>query len=142
MRPASRNHISTYCAPRQNRQELPVEEDGQLAPLASKVVSMPLSAQRGLQLIREAAANSSKVVNTLVFREDQTWMEVVTSRQLQLCLEEGELLGTPNRDEHGNWVCRLYRLCGGVDVVARVVIRNESDGNHRLYITEVQRKYD
>lgn len=94
-----------------------------------KVTSIPLTVERASRILREVAKDTSRVFQ-LAFPEDQRWQELVTSKQVLLCLRDGTVITTPRKDENGNWVCLIHRLCGGENVVVTVAIEIRQGGNN------------
>lgn len=78
----------------------------------SNVVPLGVNAQQMLKIVRETAANSENVF----IPEPPTggeWYRITNHRQVMLCLLEGELVGKPEQDDHGNPRCTLKRFsCG------------------------------
>lgn len=100
---------------------------------------MPLSVDHALKIIHATARDSSRVgiPTELGFdRPYQEWQHLVTHRQIYRCLEDGEILGKPSIDEHGNCECWMRRFGAGEEVTIRIVLVNEENNGWRIYVTE------
>ena len=98
-----------------------------------------MSKERARKILRDAAAKDSrKLVNTIKYERDEIWFEVVSNNQILLCLTEGEILGAIKKDNHGNWICVVTRLCGGLDVYVTVAI--DTGDNNRVYVLKVENR--
>ena len=107
--------------------------------VADNVEEFPLSKERARKILRDAAAKDSrKLVNTIKYERDGIWFEVVSNSQILLCLTEGEILGAIKKDNHGNWICVVTRLCGGLDVYVTVAI--DTGDNNRVYVLKVENR--
>ena len=107
--------------------------------VADNVEEFPLSEERALKMLRDAAAKDSrKLVNTIRYERDEIWFEVVSNNQILLCLTEGRIVGGIKKDDHGNWVCVVTRLCGGLDVYVTVPI--DTGDNNRVYVLKVENR--
>lgn len=103
------------------------------------VKPFPMSADHALTIIRETAKDSSRVgipADLGYSRPRQDWEHIVTHRQIQRCLEDGELLGRPELDEHGNWKCQMQRFGTGAVIRITVVAVHDEDRNWRLFVTD------
>lgn len=103
------------------------------------LVRFPLVESAALELLREAAEDSRKLVNTVKFGERE-WFERVSNRQIVLCLKEGSLVGGVTQDDHGNWRCVVTRVCGGLDVYVTVAI--DTDDDNKVYVLEVENRHE
>ena len=102
-----------------------------------KVSQMPLSRENAQRLIYRIAADSSRVQFVLPPQGGE-WRQVVLTRQVALCLEQGRVISAPAQNEHGHWEVRLQRFCAGVDVTVRVAIQdNNPEEEARLFVLEV-----
>ena len=103
------------------------------------VKKFPMRADHARKIIRNTAKDSSRVgipVDLGYDRPKQDWEHVVTHRQIYRCLEDGDVLGEPELDEHGNWQCRLQRFGSGALVEITVVAVQDKNDDWRLYVTE------
>lgn len=89
-------------------------------------------------MLRDATEDSRKLVNTIKYERNEVWFEVVSHNQVILCLKEGEIVGDITKDNHGNWVCVVTRLCGGLDVYVTVAI--DTSDNNRVYVLKVENR--
>lgn len=105
-------------------------------PEKNNVVPMPMTRQRAEDLLRQAGQDTSKLVNTMTYLPEEVWFEVVSHRQIVLCLTEGKIVKDPTMDEHGNFVCVVHRRGAGSDVYVTVAI--EPHGNNRVYVVDRQ----
>lgn len=64
------------------------------------------------------------------------WRQRVTTRQILLCLESGEMVGTGRRNDHGHYAYRLRRFAAGVAILVDVVLLVE-EGEWLVRITGV-----
>lgn len=55
------------------------------------------------------------------------WEQAVTTRQVLLCLEKGEIVGTGRRNEHGHYQFRMRRFSAGVAVLVDLVLYVENE---------------
>lgn len=80
-----------------------------------KVVGIRLSARRLQGHVHVAARDSSRVV----FREPldrQNLAGELTYRQVLKCLQDGQMVGPPDLDEHAHWRFRMCRHAAGLTV--------------------------
>ncbi|MCY3822130.1 MAG: hypothetical protein OXH52_22705 [Gammaproteobacteria bacterium] len=103
---------------------MPAAKDNNVVPL--------LTRQMAENLLRQAGEDTSKLINTIRYRPKEVWFEVVSYRQIILCLTEGEIVDGPTRDEHGNFVCTAHRTGAGLDVFVTFAI--EPQGENRVYV--------
>lgn len=73
-----------------------------------------LTAKQLQPRIRQCAKDSSKVIFTpQLIRQSMagamTWHQVIKT------LREGTIVGTPERDEHGNWLFKMTRFAASTD---------------------------
>ena len=99
------------------------------------VVAFPLVESAALELLRAAAEDSEKLVNTIKF-EGREWFERVSNRQILLCLKEGRIVGNITKDDHGNWRCVVTRFCAGLDVYVTVAI--DTDDDNKVYVLSLE----
>jgi hypothetical protein len=55
------------------------------------------------------------------------WEQTVTTRQMMLCFEQGELVGPGKRNTHGHYAYRLRRLSAGATIVMDIALFKEAD---------------
>lgn len=63
------------------------------------------------------------------------WKEVVTFLQAVRCLQDGDLIEGPDRDDKGNWACTMQRISAGVVVNVSVAL---VDNGSYLVITNIE----
>ncbi len=100
------------------------------------VTTLPLTNRQAELLLREFAKDSRRLVNTIQYRAEEVWFEMVSYNQALLCLKEGRVIGRPEVDEHGNHVCVAHRVCGGLDVFVTFAI--EPANEKRIFILNVE----
>lgn len=83
-----------------------------------------ITAKQLLPRIRQCAKSSQNVMfNPPLVRQSMAGM--MTFHQSLKCLQEGNLIGKPNMDEHGNWTFRMERFAAGeAQMVNAVAIVN------------------
>ena len=104
-----------------------------------EVKPFPLSAEKALEIIHDAVKDSSRVgiPDDLGFsRPEQDWQHVVTHRQIIRCLENGDIEGEPEIDEHGNTKCTLKRFGAGELVTITVVAVHDNEKKWNLFVTD------
>ena len=110
--------------------------------MPENVFEIPLTPRMAERLLREAVEDSSKLVNTITYGPTEAWYELVSSRQVVLCLKEGRVVDVPSKDDHGNWIAVSYRLCGGSDVYVTTAIELNDDRTVRtVYILKVDNRF-
>jgi hypothetical protein len=103
------------------------------------VVSFPLSPERALVLIREAARSGRVSIPSPPSGDE--WYRLVTHRQVDLCLREGDLIGDPVVDQFGNVRCLLERFGAGMLVRVRIALSKvEPDETWRIIVLEVENR--
>lgn len=107
---------------------------GRRRHIVDNIVPFPLSEGTALRILRDAAEDTQRVVNTIPYQPNQVWIEVVSYRQAILCMKEGRIVDGPERDDQGNWVCVVERLCGDSYVQVTVAI---DPSDNRVYILSV-----
>ena len=113
-----------------------------MSEMAENVFEIPLTPRMAERLLREAVEDSGKLVNTITYGPTEAWYELVSNRQVILCLNEGRVVGNPAKDEHGNWIAVSYRLCGGSDVYVTTAIELNDDRTVRtVYILKVDNRF-
>ena len=104
-----------------------------------EVKPLPLSAAHALKITRETAEDSSRIgipADLGFDRPRQEWEHVVTGRQIKRCIEDGEILGKPSIDQHGNHEVQLFRFGGGEEVKIKIVLVNEESDGWQIFVTE------
>jgi hypothetical protein len=91
----------------------------------AKVVPLRLSADRALEILRFAGADSGRVEWTehvLERMEERS----ITAKQVLDCLAKGTMIKGPTQ-EKGSWKCKLQWITAGVqlDVVAAIDLNEE-----------------
>lgn len=109
--------------------------------MAGDIAQFPVTAQMAERLLREAVADSGKIVFTVEYTPKQEWYRLVSYHQVVSCLKSGKVLDTPVKDEHGNWISISYRLCGGSDVYVKTAIEFGQDGMvNKVYVIDVNNR--
>ena len=88
------------------------------------VVAFPLSPGDARARIAEAVAAGRYWLPT---PPGEAWERTVTTRQIIVCLERGEIDAPGVRDAQGNYAYRLRRYSAGVAILVEVVLRREGD---------------
>ncbi len=101
------------------------------------IASFPLTAARALELIREAAGRSDFLIPDPP--DGGEWYRVMSRRQVELCLKEGDMVGEPRVDEHGNVRCVLERFGAGLVVRVHVVLIKQHE-LWRIVVIEVENR--
>lgn len=103
-----------------------------------EIKPMPITAAQALKIIRATAKNSSNIgmPKDLGFsRPYQEWQHLVTDRQIERCIEAGEIIGKPRIDKFGNILCKMFRFGGGEEVSIEIVLVKEADRDWRIFVT-------
>jgi hypothetical protein len=94
-----------------------------------EVVPLRLTAPRAIQIIRELAVDTNKIV-VLPYGKRRTGERKITRRQVELCVQKGTITEGPFLNQHGNWQVNLYRHAAGEEITCVVAI----DWVHRLLV--------
>jgi hypothetical protein len=92
-----------------------------------------MTKHKAQQLVARLAKNSSNItfINECT---DGEWERSVNFRQMQVCLQEGDVLSNPWwDDESKTHRCRMGRFHAGQDIVLEVAIEEEQ----HLYVVNV-----
>lgn len=65
------------------------------------------------------------------------WQRIVNYRQVLLCIQEGNLAGKPEKDEHGNWRFLFKRYSAGICIHVTVVVVSKLN---KLYVVRVDKE--
>lgn len=87
------------------------------------ILPFPLSPTAALERIRVLYAAGQVRLPT---PPGGAWERTVTTRQMMLCLEKGQIVGPGVRNAHGHYAYRLKRLSAGVAIVMDVVLFKEA----------------
>lgn len=103
------------------------------------VTPFPLSSQRAVQLIREVASDSGRysIPDPPAGGE---WYRLVTRRQVELCLREGDVTGEPQVDERGSVLVSLERFSAGSLVRIGVVVWKDENDEWRVTVNTVEQR--
>jgi hypothetical protein len=104
------------------------------------VTPFPLSARTARELIREVAGDSRRytIPSPPVGGE---WYRLVTRRQVELCLREGDVIGEPQIDATtGAVLVTMERFSAGVLVRIGVVIWRSDNENWRVTVKTVEQR--
>jgi hypothetical protein len=82
-----------------------------------KVTQLKLSPSRAEEIIHAVARDSARL-KRLVSIPGGEWRQTVTTRQIDLCLREGAVVGEPELDDFKNWQVSIARLSAGVNIHA------------------------
>lgn len=97
----------------------------------AKVVSLRLSKDAALKLIRELAEDSDNIV-LLPHAKKRCRQRGTVFRQIVTCLRNGIVTEGPFRNARGNWQVTMERLAAGEEIAVGVVIE---EGSTLLVIT-------
>lgn len=86
------------------------------------VLPFPISTKHVLDLIHEAAAEQKIIYPT--FEHASSMYALMTRRQVQKCLKEGELVDTPVIDQEGNIDFSISALCSGLEVTVSAKLKD------------------
>ena len=100
-----------------------------------KVVQLPLSKAAALRLLRDTAADDSRV-NIVAAMHEGPWRHVIDYRQIMLCLREGSVVQNPVVDELGNTVFALERFSAGGTVKVTAVLVRAPGTQKSVVVTE------
>lgn len=64
------------------------------------------------------------------------WEQRISYLQALMCVQEGELVGTPTLDEYNGWRCVLRRFSAGVMVIVTVALIKQAE-DWRIFVLEV-----
>ena len=79
------------------------------------------------------------MVNTIDYHDSEAFIAAISLQQVRLCLNEGQIVNGPRLDEHGNFVCVVYRLCGEHPVYVTFAI--EPHGENRVFVLKVDNRW-
>ena len=88
------------------------------------VLTFPLTNEAAKKHVRNAAENGT--VRYLNY-DDQPFINMITRRQVDICLEQGEVCGNASLNSNGHTECTLERFGAGVWVYVDVVVYTEND---------------
>jgi Domain of unknown function (DUF4258) len=87
----------------------------------AEVVPLSLTTPAALRMVRELAADTSRIVVIQHAKERQR-KRGITRRQIELCLQKGSIIEGPFPNPHGNWQVNMYRHAAGEEVTCTVAI--------------------
>ena len=87
----------------------------------AEVVPLTLTEPAALQMVRQLAANSGRVV-ILEHCRQRMVKRHVTRRQVELCLQKGSITEGPFLNPHGNWQVNMFRHAAGEELTCTVAI--------------------
>jgi len=90
--------------------------------MGMNILSFPMSPKHVLDLIQDAAANHRIIYPT--FENASGMYALITRRQVQKCLMEGDLVDAPVVDQEGNVDFSISALCSGLDVTVSAKLRD------------------
>jgi len=98
-----------------------------MAPRGKKVVPIPITREKGTEIVREIAKDSRRWPILLEYSERQEWFQIVNRRQIELCLKEGYILEDKSTvNDHGHHEFSIVRVCAGLNVKIKVAIDTDS----------------
>jgi hypothetical protein len=87
----------------------------------AEAVPFALTAPMAIQMVRQLAADSGRIV-ILEHCRRRMIRRHVTRRQIELCLQKGTISEGPIMNAHGNWQVNLYRHAAGEELTCTVAI--------------------
>ncbi len=97
----------------------------------------PLTSEHALTLVRQAVECGNVLMPDPP--NGGEWYRVLTRRQVDLCLKEGDLVEEPKVDEHGHIRCALERFGAGLVVRVRVSLMKHED-SWGIVVIEVENR--
>ena len=88
---------------------------------SDNIVPMTLSSDHALRVIRELAADSSKIVIT-GHASARAKKRYVTHLQIEKCLQKGTITEGPFLNAYGHWQVSMYRHAAGEELTCAVAI--------------------
>ncbi len=101
---------------------------------ATVVIPLDLTPATALRIVKEVAADSSRVRFTPHAKERMA-LRKITNRQVLQCLRLGFIVEGPSRDIHGKWVLKMETISAGDTVSVVAALDKDRDGNFVLIIT-------
>lgn len=102
--------------------------------MAQNVILLNLSIPSALRILREVAADSSRVFFTHHAKQRMRERKISRS-QVDRCLAKGSITEGPARDAKGNWKITLEIFTAGESVSVAVAIDYDSNGNFIVVVT-------
>lgn len=103
------------------------------------IIPFPVSPEHAIALIREAVENGRVTIPDPP--NGGEWYRVVTHRQANSCLREGDLIEGPETDEFGNLRCVMERFGAGQLVRVHVALMKEdTETSWRVIVTNVENR--
>ena len=102
--------------------------------MGMSVLTFPMSPLQVLELIQHAAQAGRIIYPT--FEQAAGWYAMVTRRQIQKCLREGQLVGNPATDPNGHIDFSMSAWCAGLDV--RVTGQLQDQGGWYIIVITVE----
>ena len=87
----------------------------------AQVAHFPLPPEKALELIRKAASGKGKVFLPERSGEGE-WEKLVVDRQIQRCLEDGEIISGPEPNELGHLEYQMRRASAGVEITITLAL--------------------
>jgi hypothetical protein len=89
--------------------------------MPAEITPRTLSPARALTIIREIAADTSRIV-VVGHARRRSRQRSITRRQIELCCQMGTITEGPFLNPHGNWQVSLFRHAAGEEVTCAVAI--------------------
>jgi len=102
----------------------------------SNVLEMKLNPRRALEVVREIAKDSGRVVMLPHARKRMSERKISLTQILR-CLEKGAVVEGPARSANGNWELKLEDCYAGEVIQVVLALDNDKAGNKILVITVI-----
>lgn len=108
-----------------------------------QVSEFPMPKRTAETILRDVAQNTDRLINLLHYGDREEFYRLISYRQIIQCLESGEIIRGPSRNEHDHWEVTMYRFCSGVDVYVTAAIENpESTNEPKVYIRKIMNRVE
>jgi hypothetical protein len=87
----------------------------------AEVVPLTLTTTAALRMVRQLAANSGQIV-ILSHCQQRMVRRHITRRQIELCLQKGNIVEGPSMNARGNWQVNVFRHAAGEEMTCTVAI--------------------
>jgi len=102
--------------------------------LPANVLVMNLSPDMARKMVKEIAADSSRVMLT-THAKQRMRLRKISMTQVLCCLTNGHVVEGPARDASGNWKFNMTVISAGEVITTTVALDNKGAGNYAVVIT-------